>query len=96
MLCQPVHTHRDPGGKPSGVRVYYPPLGLPQSTLDDLGCNRGEPSPTLWAMWLQLVPTQGCQELLTPEMMCMWQQPDMALPSVTPNTMHTGTYQKVQ
>ena len=63
-LHQPVCTCRDPGGKPSGARVYYPPLRFLQSTLDDLGHNRGEPSPTLQATWLQLVPTQGCQELL--------------------------------
>ena len=63
MLHQPVHTRRDPGGKPSGVRVYYPPLRFLQSTLDDSGHNRGEPLPTLWATWLQLAPTQGCQEL---------------------------------
>ena len=63
VLHQPVHTRRDPGGKPSGARVYYPPLRFPQSTLDDSGCNRGEPSLTLWATQLQLAPTQGCQEL---------------------------------
>ena len=62
-LRQPVHTRRDPGGKPSGARVYYPPLRFLQFTLDDSGRNRGEPLPTLWATWLQSVPTQGCQEL---------------------------------
>ena len=62
VLCQPVCTHRDPGGKPSGARVYYPSLRLPQSTLDDLGHNQGEPLLTLWATQLQLVPTQGHQE----------------------------------
>ena len=63
VLRQLTHTHRDPGGKPSGVRAYYPPLRLPQSTLDDLGHNQYGPMPTLRAMWLQLAPTQGCQEL---------------------------------
>ena len=63
MLCRLMHAHRDPGGKPSGARVYYPPLRFLQSTLDDLGCNRYGPTPMLWAMWLQSVPTQGCQEL---------------------------------
>ena len=62
-LCQPAHTRRDPGGKPSGTRVYYPPLRFPQSTLDDSGRNQGEPSPTLRATWLQSAPTKGCQEL---------------------------------
>ena len=63
MLCQPARTHRDPGGKPSGARVYYPSLRFLQSTLDDSGHNQGEPSLTLQAMQLLLVPTQGCQEL---------------------------------
>ena len=62
-LCQPAHTRRDPGGKPSVARVYYPSLRFPQPTLDDLGRNQGEPSLTLQATRLQLVPTQGCQEL---------------------------------
>ena len=63
VLHQPVHTRRDPGGKPSGVRVYYPPLRFPQSILDDSGHNQGEPSPPLWATQLQLAPTQGYQKL---------------------------------
>ena len=50
-----THTHRDPGGKPSGARVYYPPLRFQQSH------NQYGPTPALWAMQLQLVPTQGCQ-----------------------------------
>ena len=62
-LHQLTHKCRDPGGKSSGARVYYPPLRFPQSTLDDSGHNRYGPMPTLWAMWLQLVPTQGHQEL---------------------------------
>ena len=63
VLHQSTHTHRDQGGKPSGARVYYPPLRFPQSTLDDLGHNQYGPMPMLWATWLQSVPTQGCQEL---------------------------------
>ena len=62
-LHQPVHTCRDPGGKPYGARVYYPSLRFPQSTLDDLGHNQGGPLPMLQAMWLQLAPTQDRQEL---------------------------------
>ena len=62
VLHQLMQTHRDPGGKPSGARVYYPPLRFLQSTLDDLGHNRYGPMPTLQATWLQSVPTQGCQE----------------------------------
>ena len=61
--CQPACVRRDPGGKPSGTRVYCPSLKFPQSTFDDLGHNRGWPSPTIWAACRQLVPTQGCQEL---------------------------------
>ena len=60
IVCA-MHTHRDPGGKPSGARAYYPPLRFPQSTLDDLGRNQYGPVPMLWAMWFQLVPTQGYQ-----------------------------------
>ena len=63
MPCQPVHVRTDPGGKPSGMRVYCPSLKFSQSTLDDSGCNRGGPSPTVWAACHQLVPTQECQEL---------------------------------
>ena len=58
-----THTPRDLGGKPSGARAYYPPLMFPQSTLDDSGHNRYGPMPMLRVMWLQLAPTQGCQEL---------------------------------
>ena len=43
--CQPAFTHRDPGGKPSGVRAYCPSLKFSQSTLDDSGHNRGGPLP---------------------------------------------------
>ena len=50
-------------GKPSGTRVYCPSLKFPQSTLDDSGCNRGEPLPVVRAACHQLVPTQGHQEL---------------------------------
>ena len=60
---QPVHARRDPGGKPSGTRVYCPSLKFSHSTLDDSGHNRGGPSPMVWATCHQLVPTQGCQEL---------------------------------
>ena len=60
---QPAHTRRDPGGKPSGMRVYCPSLKFSQSTLDDSSRNRGGPSPTVQAACSQLVPTQGCQEL---------------------------------
>ena len=63
VLHQLMCTHRDPGGKPSGARVYYSPLRFPQSTLDYTGCNQYGPMPTLWAMWLQSAPTRGCQEL---------------------------------
>ena len=63
MLHQPACTHRDPGGKPSGARVYYPPLRFLQSTLDESGRNRGEPLPMLQATQLQSVPTHECQEL---------------------------------
>ena len=62
-LCQLAHTCRDPGGKSSGARVYYSPLRFLQFTRDDSDCNRCGPMPTFWAMWLQSVPTQGCQEL---------------------------------
>ena len=62
-LCQPVCTRRDPGGKPSGARVYCPPLRFPQSTLDDSGHNQSEPSLMLQAMQLQSAPTQEHQEL---------------------------------
>ena len=61
--CQPAHAHRDPGGKPSGTRVYCPSLRFSQSTLDDSGHNRGGPLPTVWAACHQLAPTQGHQEL---------------------------------
>ena len=30
VLHQPARTCRDPGGKPSGARVYYPSLRFPQ------------------------------------------------------------------
>ena len=60
---QPACAHRDPGGKPSGTRVYCPSLKFSQSTLDDSGCNQGGSSPTVWAACRQLGPTQGCQEL---------------------------------
>ena len=63
MPCQPVCAHRDPRGKPSGMRVYCPSLKFSQSTLDDSGHNRGGPSPTVWAVCHQLGPTQGHQEL---------------------------------
>ena len=60
---QPAHACRNPGGKPSGTRVYCPSLKFSQSTLDDSGHNRGEPSPMIRAACHQLAPTQGCQEL---------------------------------
>ena len=60
---QPACAHRDPGGKPSGMRVYCPSLRFSQSTLDDSGRNRGGPLPVVWAACPQLAPTQGCQEL---------------------------------
>ena len=63
MPHQPVHARRDPGGKPSGTRVYCPSLKFSQSTLDDSGCNQGGPLPTVWVVCHQLVPNQGCQEL---------------------------------
>ena len=91
MLNQPAHTHRDPGGKPSGARVYCHPLRFPQSTLDDEGCNRGEPLPMLWAMQLQLVATWGCQELSCTENDVSTAAATPVLPSVAPNTMHMGT-----
>ena len=59
---QPAHAHRDPGGKPSGTRVYCPSLRFSQSTLDDSGHNQGRPSPTVRAVCRQLAPTQGCQD----------------------------------
>ena len=62
-LHQPACARRDPGGKPSGTRVYYPSLRFSQSTLDDSGRNQGGPLPTLQAACHQLAPTQGCQEL---------------------------------
>ena len=58
-----THAHRDPGGKPSGMRVYCPSLRFSQSTLDDSGHNQGRPSPMVRAACHQLAPTQGCQEL---------------------------------
>ena len=63
MPHQPAHARRDPGGKPSGMRVYCPSLKFSQSTLDDSGHNRGGPSPMVQAACHQLAPTQGCQEL---------------------------------
>ena len=60
---QPAHARRDLGGKPSATRMYCLSLRFSQSTLDDSGCNRGGPSPTVRAVCPQLVPTQGCQEL---------------------------------
>ena len=63
VLYQPAHACRDPGGKPSGTRVYCLSLRFSQSTLDDLGHNRGGPSPAVQAACPQLVPTQGHQEL---------------------------------
>ena len=61
--CQTVHACRDLGGKPSGMRVYCLSPRFSQSTLDDSGCNRGGPSPTVQAACPQLAPTQGCQKL---------------------------------
>ena len=63
MPHQPVHAHRDLGGKPSGTRVYCLSLRFSLSTLDDSGCNRGGPLPTVQAVCPQLAPTQGHQEL---------------------------------
>ena len=63
MPRQPAHACRDPGGKPSGMRVYCLSLRFSQSTLDDSGRNRGRPSSTVQAACPQLVPTQGCQKL---------------------------------
>ena len=63
MPHQPAHACRDQGGKPSGTRVYCPSLRFSQSTLDDLGCNRGGPLPVVQAACRQLVPTQGHQDL---------------------------------
>ena len=60
---QPVLACRDPGGKPSGTKVYCPSLKFSQSTLDDSGCNQGGPLPMIQAACHQLAPTQGCQEL---------------------------------
>ena len=79
VLCQSACTRRDPGGKPSGAKVYYPPLRFPQSTLDDSGRNRGEPLLMLCATWLQLAPTQGCQELSCTEN-------DVCMTEATPST----------
>ena len=33
------------------------------TTLEDLGRNQGGMRSTIWATHIQLVPTQGCQEL---------------------------------
>ena len=63
MPHQPACACRDPGGKPSGTRVYCPSLKFSQSTLDDSGHKRGRPLPMVQAVCHQLVPTQGCQEL---------------------------------
>ena len=60
---QPAHARRDPEGKPSGTRAYCPSLKFSQSTLDDLGHNRGGTLPMNQATCRQLVPTQGCQDL---------------------------------
>ena len=62
-----AHAHRDPGGKPSGMRVYCLYLRFSLSTLDDSGRNRGGPLPTVQAACPQSVPNQGCQELLYTE-----------------------------
>ena len=35
----------------------------PVTTLEDLGCNQGGMRSTIRATHIQLVPTQGCQEL---------------------------------
>ena len=63
VISRYLSLHNRSRGKPSGVRVYYPPLRFPQSTFDDSGRNQYGPTPTLQAMWLQSAPTQGCQEL---------------------------------
>ena len=63
MPRQPAHACRDPGGKPSCMRVYCLSLRFSQSTLDDSGRNRGGPLPMVWAACPQSAPTQGCQEL---------------------------------
>ena len=60
---QPAYARRDPGRKPSGMRVYCPSMKFSQSTLDDSGHNQGRPSPMIQAVCHQLAHTQGCQEL---------------------------------
>ena len=86
-----MRTRRDPGGKPSGVRAYYPPLRFPQSTLDDSGHNRYGPTPMLQAMRLQSYPPRDTNNCHALKMMHVWWQPHAVIPSVTPNIMQLGT-----
>ena len=95
-LCQPACTCRDPGEKPSGARVYYPPLRFPQSTLDDLGRNRGGLHPCFGLHGFSWHPPRDAKNCHALEIMCAWQQPHAVLSSVTPNMMHTDTDQKAQ
>ena len=89
-------THRDPWGKPSGVRAYYPPLRFLQSTLDDLGHNRYGPMPTFRLQGFSLHPPRDTKICHTLKTMCVQQQPHATIPSVAPNMMHLGNNQKVQ
>ena len=99
---QPACARRDPGGKPSGTRVYCLSLRFSQYTLDDLGCNRGGPSPAVRAAYPQSAPTQGCQELSCTKceiraVVAMWSTSMSLLPqcSRAPTERHSSPVEAV-
>ena len=102
MPCQPACARRDPGGKPSGTRVYCLFLRFSQSTLDDSGHNQGGPSPAIRAACPQSVPTQGRQELSYTEcrirmVVAMWSTSMLLLPrcSWAPTERHSSPVEAV-
>ena len=62
MCHTSLHMHVGIQGE-NPLVVYCPSLKFSQSTLDDLGRNRGGPLPVVRAACHQLAPTQGCQDL---------------------------------
>ena len=99
---QPAHAHRDPGGKPSGMRVYCLSLRFSQCTLDDSGHNQGGPSLAILAACPQSVPTQACQELSRTEceicaVVAMWSTLMSLLPRCTqaPTERHSSPVEAV-
>ena len=84
------------------MRVYCLSLRFSQSTLDDLGHNRGGPLPMVWAVCHQLVPIQGCQELSCTEceicaVVAMWSTSMSLLPRCTraPTKRHSSPVEAV-